>query len=197
MLRVRDIMTPNVVTIAADRTLREAIDMLVTCKIGGMPVLEGDAVVGVIAAADLLEFESLTPPLPRAQEDDEEPTPLEEIEEDEEWEEGNDAPATFFTDLWMHEGPELVERFAAETQEWDFLSEHTVAEAMSRALCTVPEGMEVSAAAQRMLADGVQRALVMDEDRFSGILTTTDILRAVAERRLSVRQYVFPEKATT
>lgn len=197
MLRVREIMTPNVVTIGPDRTLREAIDMLVTCKIGGMPVLEGENLVGVLAAADVLEFESITPPIPRVRDEEEEASALEELEEDDEWEEGEDAPATFFTDLWMRDGPELVERFAAESQEWDFLSDHTVAEAMSRALCTVPETLEVSAAAQKMLAAGVQRALVMDGDRFSGILTTTDILRAVAERRLSVRQYVFPEKATT
>jgi CBS domain-containing protein len=82
----------------------------------------------------------------------------------------------------------VVERMAAaEGPEWDFLSEHTVSEAMSRSLCTVPESMEVSAAAQRMLAAGVQRALVTASHAFSGILTTTDILRAVAERRLSVR----------
>jgi CBS domain-containing protein len=194
MLRVRDIMTPNVVTIAVDRTLREAIDMLVTCKIGGMPVLDGDRVAGVLAAADILEFESITPPGPRQQESDEEPTPLEEQEV---WDEGDDAPGSYFTDMW-DDGPDVVERFAAaEGPEWDFLSEHTVDEAMNRVLCTVPESMEVSAAAQRMLAAGVQRALVLDGDTFSGILTTTDILRAVAERRLSVRQYVFTEKATT
>jgi CBS domain-containing protein len=32
---------------------------------------------------------------------------------------------------------------------------------------------------------------VIEGEEFVGILTTTDILRAVAERRLSVRQYVF------
>jgi CBS domain-containing protein len=191
MLRVRDIMTPNVVTIASDRTLREAIDVLVTCKIGGMPVVEGDQVVGVLAAADLLEFESITPPFPRDRESDEERTPLEEMEEDEEFEEGADVPAAFFTDLWTNETPELVERFAGDSPEWDFLSEHTVEEAMSRPLCTVPESMEVSAAAQLMLAAGVQRALVIEDDKFVGILTNTDILRAVAERRLVVRQFVY------
>jgi CBS domain-containing protein len=58
-------------------------------------------------------------------------------------------------------------------------------------VCTVPANLEVSAAAAHMLAAGVQRALVIEGEEFVGILTTTDILRAVAERRLSVRQYVF------
>jgi predicted transcriptional regulator len=75
--------------------------------------------------------------------------------------------------------------------EWDFLEDHTVAEAMTRSICTVGSGLEISAAAQRMLAGGVQRALVMDEKDLVGILTTTDILRAVAEHRIGVRQYVF------
>ena len=39
--------------------------------------------------------------------------------------------------------------------------------------------MEVSNAAQRMLAAGVQRALVTEDGALVGILTTTDILRAV------------------
>ena len=60
---------------------------------------------------------------------------------------------------------------------------------MSRSICTLPGETEVSAAAQRMLAAGVQRALVTDGGRLAGILTATDILRAVAERRLSTRQY--------
>lgn len=192
MLRVRDIMTPNVVTIAVDRTLREAIDALVTCKIGGMPVLDGDHVAGVLSAADILEFESVTPTARRQRESDEEPTPLEDREV---WDEQDDAPSSYFTDLW-DDGPDVVERIAtAEGPEWDFLSQHTVEEAMSRALCTVPETMEVSAAAQRMLASGVQRALVLAGDTFTGILTTTDILRAVAEHRLSVRENFSPEKA--
>jgi predicted transcriptional regulator len=66
-----------------------------------------------------------------------------------------------------------------------------VGEAMTRTVCTVDATMEVSNAAQRMLAAGAQRALVTDEGALIGILTTTDILRAVAERRLTVRQFVF------
>ncbi len=193
MLRVRDIMTPTVVTITTDRTLREAIDTLVTCKIGGLPVLDGDRVVGVLAAADILEFESTMPPGPRLHESDE-PTPLEDSDE---WDEGDDVPATYFTDMWSNGRPDVVDRMAAaEGPEWDFLSEHTVSEAMSRSLCTVRETMEVSAAAQRMLAAGVQRALVKAGQSFCGILTTTDILRAVAEKRLAVKLPSVPESTT-
>lgn len=190
MLRVREIMTPHVVTLAPDATLREAIDTLVTCRIGGAPVLDGGRVVGVLSAPDVLEFESVTPVGSRADESEDEGTPLEPAAE---WSEGEDAPAAFFTDLWTDDGPTVSERMASsEGPEWDFLEDHTVAEAMSRSVCSLPESLEVSAGAQRMLAAGVQRALVVSsDDQLVGILTTTDILRAVAERRLTVRHYVF------
>jgi CBS domain-containing protein len=112
------------------------------------------------------------------------------LEPAEEWSEGDDVPAAFFTDLWDTDDKAVAD-FSTRGPNWDFLEEHTVAEAMSRSVCTLPAILEVSAAAARMLAAGVQRALVTEGEEFVGILTTTDILRAVAERRLSVRQYVF------
>lgn len=187
MLRVREIMTPHVVTLSPDATLREAIETLVSCRIGGAPVLDGTKIVGVLSAPDVLEFESVTPAAHHAESEEPEGSMLEPAEE---WTEGDDAPAAFFTDLWSNEDTTITD-FAAESTQWDFLNDHTVAEAMSRSVCTLPVNLEVSAAAQRMLAAGVQRALVTEDDDLVGILTTTDILRAVAERRLSVRQYVF------
>lgn len=191
MLRVRDIMTPSVVTFASDQTLRDAVEVLVSCRIGGAPVLDGDKVVGVLSATDIIEFESITPP----PENEREPEAEEEEEEDEgaeEWQEGDSLSSRYFTDWWPSEGPDVAERFASsQGPHWDLLSDHSVGEAMSRTVCTVEGTMEVSNAAQRMLAAGAQRALVTEEGALVGILTTTDILRAVAERRLTVRQYVF------
>ena len=191
MLRVRDIMTPSVVTFASDQTLRDAVEVLVSCRIGGAPVLDGDKVVGVLSATDIIEFESITPPPDAEREQDVEE---EEEEEDgiEEWQEGDSLSSRYFTDWWPSEGPDVAERFASsKSQQWDLLSDHSVGEAMSRTVCTVDAAMEVSNAAQRMLAASAQRALVTDQGTLVGILTTTDILRAVAERRLTVRQYVF------
>ena len=188
MLRVRDIMTPHVVTLAPDATLREAIDTLVTCRIGGAPVLEGECIVGVLSSADIMEFESVTPVSHHGEPRSDEGTMLEPAEE---WNEGDDSPATFFTDMWSQDETEVCGQFGDDGPDWDFLQEHLVSEAMTRSVCTLPANLEVSAAAQRMLATSVQRALVTDEDRLAGILTNTDILRAVAEHRLSVRQYVF------
>jgi CBS domain-containing protein len=188
MLRVREIMTPHVVTLSPDASLREAVETLVSCRIGGAPVLEGARIVGVLSAPDILEFESVTPVSRRETEPDEDEGSM--LEPAEEWSEGNDVPAAFFTDLWSGSESTITD-LSADGLQWDFLEDHSVAEAMSRAVCTLPAAFEVSAAAAQMLAAGVQRALVTEGEELVGILTTTDILRAVAERRLSVRQFVF------
>jgi CBS domain-containing protein len=195
MLRVNEIMSPHVVTLTPDQTLRQAVETLVSCRIGGAPVVEGDEVVGVLSAADILEFESMTPSDEESDvehpedEDDEESLDDEVVEE---WQEGSDLTSTYFTDLWTTRGPDTVERIAAQQgSAWDMLGDHAVSEAMSRTVCTVKPNAEVSWAAQRMLAAGAQRALVTDGKTLMGIVTTTDILRAVAEQRLSVRRFVF------
>lgn len=191
MLRVRDIMTPSVVTLAPEQTLREAVETLVTCRIGGAPVVDGGKVVGVLSAPDILEFESVTP-----HSDSRNDEPVEEKEEvDDAAQERDDddvLSSAYFTDWWPPEGPDVAERFAsAEGAQWDVLSDHSVSEAMTRTICAVAANNEVSFAAQRMLSAGAQRALVTEGGELVGIVTTTDILRAVAEHRLTVRQFVF------
>ncbi len=191
MLRVRDIMTPSVVTFEADQTLRDAVEILVSCRIGGAPVVEGDKVIGVLSATDILEFESVTPAPESNREEEEEEVESEDLRA-EEWTEGEELSSTYFTDWWPNEGPDVAERMSSsQGPQWDFLADHSVGEAMTRTVCTMDGSTEVSSAAQRMLAAGAQRALVTDEGALVGIVTTTDIVRAVAERRLTVRQFVF------
>jgi predicted transcriptional regulator len=182
MLRVKDIMTPNVVTLAPNQSLRQAIDTLVTCRIQGAPVVDEGRVVGVLSAPDLLEFESVV---------GNEPEEEDETENVEEWSEGDEWSSRYFTDLWTGRDEDVVERVATEGRAMGFLDSHTVADAMSRTVCSLPAEMEVSNAAQRLLEVGVQRAIVTDESGFVGILSATDILRAVAEHRLTVKQMVF------
>jgi CBS domain-containing protein len=187
MLLVRDIMTPHVVTLAPDATLREAIDTLVACRIGGAPVVERGKIVGVLSARDVLEFEAAAADeLALGVEADDAGALGEDAVSESvvEWEESDEPPATFFTDIWEMTDLDIdaaVEDYVARS---DDLMNRSIAEVMSRTVCTVPADMEVSAAAQRMLSAGVQRALVTEDGKLTGILTTTDILRAVAERRI-------------
>ena len=58
MLRLRDIMTTDVVSVPPDATLREVAEVLAERQVSGAPVVDGGRVVGVITATDLVRFES-------------------------------------------------------------------------------------------------------------------------------------------
>ncbi len=51
---VRDVMTPNPVTVTPDTTFAEAMNILRTRKIRRLPVVKGEKLVGIITEKDLL-----------------------------------------------------------------------------------------------------------------------------------------------
>ncbi len=53
-LRIKDIMVQNVVTISPETELCEATRLMVELKIGCLPVVEGDLLVGLITETDIL-----------------------------------------------------------------------------------------------------------------------------------------------
>ncbi|MBI4501094.1 MAG: CBS domain-containing protein [Gemmatimonadetes bacterium] len=175
---VADVMAKDVVTVSADLSLRETVDLLADLHIGGAPVTSAGKIVGVITANDLLGFEASTPGVPT-----ERPDQMEQNEwgAPEEWIEGTEAPGAFFTEMWADVGADVEERFEqTRGPEWDVLSEHSVAEAMTRRLLTVRSGAALAEAAAHMLRAGVHRLIVQDDGKLAGIVTTTDIVRAVA-----------------
>jgi CBS domain-containing protein len=52
-LTAKDFMTPNPITIAPDATIAEAATLIVEHKIGALPVVEKDKLVGIITETDL------------------------------------------------------------------------------------------------------------------------------------------------
>ncbi|HEU5260849.1 MAG TPA: CBS domain-containing protein [Gemmatimonadales bacterium] len=181
MVRVRDVMSSELVTVSPELTLRDMVELLTDRHIGGAPVVARDRVLGVISASDVLAFEAATPGVPTERAEQAEW----ELETPEEWEEGAEAPGTFFSEWWADAGADVAERFEEiRGAEWDVLAEHTVAEAMSPSVCSVQPDTELAAAARYMLRRNIHRVLVMEEGKPVGILTTTDVVRAVAERRL-------------
>ena len=53
-LRIKDIMVPQVVTISPETELCEATRLMVELKIGCLPVVEGERLVGLITETDIL-----------------------------------------------------------------------------------------------------------------------------------------------
>jgi acetoin utilization protein AcuB len=52
-IRIREIMTQNPVTVRPDFTVEETAEILLEHKISGVPVVDSDAVVGVITQSDI------------------------------------------------------------------------------------------------------------------------------------------------
>src|SRR5690349_9336601 len=105
MLRLRDIMTTDVLTLDPNVTIREAMDLLSSNRISGAPVMAGDEVIGVISASDLLQFAAELPGVPTEREL--RPDLLDDVqyESDAESEVRGGGPAAlFFTDLWDDAG---------------------------------------------------------------------------------------------
>jgi CBS domain-containing protein len=55
-MKVKDVMNPKVVFCKPDDTVREAAKILKENNISGVPVLEGDELVGIISEGDLLKL---------------------------------------------------------------------------------------------------------------------------------------------
>ncbi len=53
-LRIKDIMVSEVVTVSPETELKDAVQLMVDKKIGCLPVVEGDRLVGLITETDIL-----------------------------------------------------------------------------------------------------------------------------------------------
>jgi CBS domain-containing protein len=194
MLKLRQIMTTDVVSVTPLTTLRDAMELLARHHVSGAPVLAGDRVVGVVSAADLISFAASEPGVPREREET----------EDTEWRDWSELPlpdesdvesepsGEFFTEMWEDAGADVAERMErVEGPEWNTLEEHEVREVMTRRLWAMRPDDTVERAAELMHRAGIHRVLVTDEEKLVGIVTVSDIARAVAERKVSGRTYVF------
>jgi CBS domain-containing protein len=170
------------------------MDVLARHHVSGAPVLDGDRVVGVVSAADLIEFAASDPGVPTER----------EASADTEWRDWNELPlpehsdvenepsAEFFTEMWDDAGADIQERMEqVNGPEWNSLEEHEVREIMTRKLWALSPDAPVEMAAELMGRAGIHRVLVVEHDPLVGIVTVTDVARAVADRKIAGRTYVF------
>lgn len=197
MLRLRDIMTTDLITLDPNLTIREAMETFAFRRISGAPVVAGGIVVGVVSATDLLQFAASLPGVPTQR--DLVPDLLDDVSGDDIDMSGtlpesrDDPAAVFFTDLWDDAGATVVERMAMPMMaEWNSLEEHTVSEAMTHSPVhsLTPETF-VTMAADYMRHAKIHRVLVMTGEKLVGLVTTSDITDAVADGKLTVHTYVF------
>lgn len=198
MLRVRDIMTTDLITLDPNLTIREAMDVFASKRISGAPVVGGDEVLGVISASDLIQFAADLPGVPSQRElPNELLDELSEADADVAPDMDDDSSAMFYTELWDDAGATVAERIAVPaTAEWNSLEEHTVSEAMTHApVHSLTPDTLVTSAAEYLQRAKIHRVLVMAGSTLLGMVTTSDITRAVAEGKLTAHTYVFDRQS--
>ncbi len=186
-------MTKDVLTVAPDLSMRDAMALLANRHVSGVPVVEGAEVVGVLSSTDLLDFAASLPGVPVAHAQstdiDHEELTVGQIDLDA-------LREHLLAEVWAGAGVDVADRTReAAGHEWNVLEEYTVADAMTRTVVSRPPGTPVHVAADRMRTAGVHRVLVMHGNRLLGIVTTKDIANAVADNKLTTRKLVFLPKA--
>lgn len=170
-LTARDVMTPDVLTVTADLTLRELARFLVDHEISGVPVVDGRGrLLGLVSLADVVRAAA------------------------EEEREGGTAPRKLTT-----RPPEALELLFAEDDEEPVVEEELadeelaeqppvrVADIMSTRLLTVAPVAPVEQIARAMLQARFHRVLVTDGEKLVGVITSMDLVRVLADEVAAVR----------
>jgi CBS domain-containing protein len=153
-LTAEELMQRDVVTVAADDSLRDALKLMTENHVTGLPVMDRTSrCIGLVTATDILNYED---------------------------ESANDSAAgtTQFFDPDSEQWEDVpILAFSSED-----LANVQVAEVMSRDLIWVDRDTTISDVAKRMVTEHVHRVLVMNErSQLYGIISTFDFVRLAAE----------------
>lgn len=160
MWKVRDVMEKDVVTVPPDMPVRDLVQILAKQRISGAPVIgaEGE-ILGVVSATDVMALAAYG-----ADAHVGDPRQDEEGAMDEE-------------SAWYFRSVDTPFDFEAKSGE---AAEYLVEDIMTPAAFSVRADDTVRELARFLLRGRIHRALVLDEGSLCGIVTTFDVLQAVA-----------------
>jgi CBS domain-containing protein len=181
MLTVKDIMQKDVVTVTTDTSARHLAMLLADEGISGVPVLDSSgSLVGVVSSTDLVQLaaeRSGVQLLPAGVGAD--PIMDPETDEVETAEEEND-PYGFFL---PEDSPFNGQRVLEELPESEF-DTYAVADIMTPISFSVHPDTPIEELCQFLVRGRIHRAVVAEGESLVGIVTSADVLRAVADGRL-------------
>ena len=151
---VRDAMTKDPVTCNAGDSIADVAGVMRSRKIGGIPILEGDVLVGIVTETDIIQLLMTKGP----SDDLWLPSPLEIIE----------LPVREFIN-WEHTKKALTD-----------IRQKKIADIMSKPVITISPDDDIETAAQRMLEKKIDRLCVTENNRLIGIITRQDIVWSLA-----------------
>lgn len=172
MLTVRDIMNTEVVTVSPGATVRELTRVLVDAEISGTPVVDSyGTLVGVVSNTDVVRLAAhqvtATDGWPQAGAGQEE-------------DEGEADPYGFF----LPEDSPFAHEEVLELLPEGEMDRVTVGDIMTAVSFSVGPETSVRDLAGFLVRGRIHRAVVVEDTRLVGIVTTMDILGAVAEGRM-------------
>lgn len=180
MPTVHDIMRSDVVTIRANESARSLARVLSDSGISGVPVIDGnDRVVGVASTTDLVRLAA-----------SEAEVSFSSLSVDRSFERTYDADGEddvslgdlgfFLPEDAPFPGPAIFE--GLEESVFDRVS---VADIMTPVSFAVPSDMDVVELSGYLVRGRIHRALVVDDGDLKGIVTSLDVLKAVANSGVS------------
>jgi len=153
-MKVKDVMNPNVVFCKPDDTAREVAKILKENNISGVPVLEGEELVGVVSEGDLLKL-LIIPEKGELWL----PSPFEVIE----------------VPIREYLGWEETKKILSD------VGSIKVEEIMTRDVYTISSEASVEEASEHMVRHRINRLPVIEDDHVVGIITRGDIIEGLAK----------------
>jgi CBS domain-containing protein len=153
-MKVKDVMNPNVVFCKPDDTVREVAKILKENSISGIPVLEGEELVGIISEGDLLKL-LIIPEKGNLWL----PSPFEVIE----------VPIREIL------GWEETKKMLSD------VGSTKIKEIMTKEVYTISSEASVEEASEHMVRHRINRLPVIEDSRVVGIVTRGDIIEGLAK----------------
>jgi CBS domain-containing protein len=162
-VKARDLMQTKVITLPAGASIREAIETFEDERITGVPVVDsGGQVIGMLTARDVARAEHVhSGRIDSERGDLTMASPREEA---------------------MEETPLGEDAFySREDYSTEVLGEETVGDWMRPGSIAVTPETSLRDVCRTMMSEGIHRVLVLRGQRLEGIVTTTDVVRYLAE----------------
>ena len=175
---VREIMQTELVTVVPDMSVHDLAGLLADKKISGAPVVDVDGeVLGVVSMTDVIRLAANETDIRLA------PRPLVEGEfsleapQEDDYEEDQDV-VDYFQNA---EARSVTPRLTGSEVTGSDLDHFDVSEIMTPANFHIHPDSDLRELAAFLLRGRIHRALVMEDDRLVGIVTTVDLLRTMTE----------------
>jgi CBS domain-containing protein len=152
-MKVKDVMNPNVVFCKPDDTVREIAKILKENNISGVPIIEGEELVGIVSEGDLLKL-LIIPEKGELWL----PSPFEVIE----------------VPIREYLGWEDTKKILSD------VGSTKVEEIMTRDVYTISSEASVEEASEHMVRHRINRLPVIEDDQVVGIVTRGDIIQGLA-----------------